>query len=98
LRREDYDVLECDERCTPLGAATYVRIHRHDMAAMGFRELWEVFDALYPARWAVQVFPPRESLLDMANKYHLFVFTLQPTSLDLMEPAPRGTRFIVRQV
>lgn len=80
-----YDVLECDRRVTPLGVALYVRIHRRDMAPMGFRELWDAFDQFYPSRYAVQVFPPRSRLLDQANKYHLFVLDEPPLSMDLTE-------------
>ena len=86
-----YDVLECDRRPTAFGEALYVRIHRTDMAVMGFRELWDLFDRLYPGQWAVQVFPPREHLLDQANKYHLFVFEQKPEGLSLSEPAPKGS-------
>ena len=85
-----YDILECDRRATPLGAALYVRIHRSDKAPMGFRELWDVFDAHYPEKWAVQVFPPRSDLLDQANKYHLFVLDTEPQDFNLMRPGPRG--------
>lgn len=92
MNLDAYDVLECDDRDSPLGPAHYVRIHRKDMAKMGFRELWEVFDALYPGRWAVQVFPPRQHLLDQANKYHLFVLDHPPVAFDLTQPTPRRRR------
>jgi hypothetical protein len=84
-----YDILECDRRATPLGVALYVRIHRSDMAPMGFRELWEVFATYYPEKWAMQVFPPRGSLLDQANKYHLFVLDTPPHDFDLTQ-TPRS--------
>jgi hypothetical protein len=92
-----YDVLECDRRPTGFGEAMYVRIHRKDMAVMGFRELWDLFDRLYPSLWAVQVFPPRESLLDQANKYHLFVYAHKPEGLSLMDGPPRGSTLIANQ-
>ena len=88
-----YDVLECDRRHTPLGVATYVRIHRRDMAPMGFRELWEAFDRYYPGKYAVQVFPPRSRLLDQANKYHLLVLETPPSSMDLTEEADLAEKF-----
>lgn len=89
-----YDVLECDRRPTAFGSALYVRIHRSDMAVMGFRELWDLFDRLYPNKWAVQVFPERSKLLDQANKYHLYVYEKCPTGLDLTEPVPKGSTFV----
>lgn len=93
-----YDILECDRRPTAYGEALYVRIHRADMAVMGFRELWDVFDKYYPGKWALQVFPPREHLLDQANKYHLFVYEEKPEGLSLTDRAPKGTVWVTRQV
>lgn len=92
-----YDVLECDRRQTACGEALYVRIHRKDMAVMGFRELWETFERLYPGKWALQVFPPKNRLLDQANKYHLYVYDKCPAGLDLAEGPPKGTLWIVHQ-
>lgn len=89
-----YDVLECDVRETAFGEAMYVRIHRDDMAAMGFRELWNLFAERYPGKWAVQVFPDAKNLLDQANKYHLFVYESAPTGLNLMDP-PKRRRLLV---
>ena len=86
-----YNVLECDRRPTVLGEALRVRIHRVDLAPMGWRELWDVFSAAYPGRWAVQVLPPAGRLIDQRNKYHLFVLPEPPAGLDIAAPAPRGT-------
>lgn len=96
ISTEDYDVLLCDRRPTAFGVAERVRIHRLDMAPMGFRELWEVFAHFFPGRWAVQSFPPSSRLLDQANKYHLFVYERAPDGIDLGVPAPRGTQGIAR--
>ena len=87
-----YDVLECDYRPTAFGGALYIRIHRMDMAPMGFRELWDLFAKLYPGKWAVQVFPDGTHLMDQANKYHLFVYPECPPGLNLCAEPPKGTR------
>jgi hypothetical protein len=88
----DYDVLECDVRPTSLGEALRIRIHRKDMAPMGWRELADLFNKLYPGRWACQMFPPQKETIDQANKYHLFVFDQAPQGLDLLSASPVGTR------
>jgi len=93
-----YDVLECDRRPTAFGQATYVRIHRLDMAPMGYRELWEVFAKLYPGKWAVQSFPPADRILDQVNKYHLMVFDMVPDGLDIGPNAPKGSIFLARPI
>jgi len=82
---DDYDVLECGFHPSPLGEALLVRVHRQDMAPMGWRELWEAFQARYPGRWALQLFPAQSHLLDQANKYHLWVLDERPTCFDLIK-------------
>jgi hypothetical protein len=86
-----YDVLECDVRPTALGEALRIRVHRKDMAAMGWPELADLFNVLYPGKWACQMFPPHLEIIDQANKYHLFVFEQAPAGLNLDSP-PKGTR------
>lgn len=89
---DDYDVLECDIRPTVLGEALRIRVHRKDMAPMGWRELCDLFNVLYPGRWACQMFPPARDVLDQANKYHLFVFDRHPDGMDLGDPPPKESR------
>jgi hypothetical protein len=93
-----YDILECDVRPTALGEALYVRLHRKDMALMGFRELWEVLNRLYPGKWAIQSFPLQGDLLDQANKYHFFVYDAPPSGVNLAEDPPKGTRWVIKQL
>ena len=87
----EYDILECQRRPTALGEALYVRIHRKDMQIMRYSELWAVFTRHYPGKWALQVLPAAGSLIDMANKYHLFVYDKAPEGMDLSGPVPAGT-------
>lgn len=75
---------ECYHRETPLGPATLVRFQHRAGVPVGFRQLWEAFAETYPDRWAVQAFPPRDRLLDGANKYWLWVLNERPESLDLV--------------
>lgn len=87
---EGYDILEVDRhRWTVAGWCTYVRIHRLDMATMGYRELWTVVQQLYPGKWAIQSFPPADALIDQANKYHMLVFEQEPDGFDLWPPKKR---------
>ena len=79
-----YDVLECDPEPSDLGEVRRLRIHRLDMAPMGFRELWGVFAAHYPGRYAAQIFPPEHELIDQANKYHLWLLPRKPAGLTLI--------------
>lgn len=66
-------IQEMGERWSELGPVLYIRVQRYDHKPMGWEDLWERFSDAYPGRWAVQVFPPAEALVNEANIYHLFV-------------------------
>lgn len=52
---------------------------------MAWSEVHDAFQEAYPGRWAVQVFPPRDRLVDGKAVYHLFVLPEAPQGLDLRE-------------
>lgn len=86
LRTDGYDVLDCGVRETVAGPARYVRVHRLDMATIGYRELWTVVQCACPGGWGVQSFPPAGQLQDGANKYHVLVFAQAPGGFHLWPP------------
>ncbi len=76
-------ITERGTRDSCLGPVLQLKIFEEGYRALGWREVWEAFAAAYPGRWAVQVFPPRERLLDEKAVYHLFVLPAAPAGLDL---------------
>lgn len=74
-----------EERETSFGRVTYLRIYRDDDQPMSWREVWETFSAVYPDRWAIEVFPPEAHLLDEANVYHLFMLEDEPRGLNIRD-------------
>lgn len=50
---------------------------------LSWSAVWEAFTEAYPGRWAVQVFPPSDALVDGKNVYHLWVLEDEPTGLNL---------------
>ena len=66
-----------------LGPALQLKIYAEDYRLLSWREVWEAFTAQYPDRWAVQVFPPAEKLIDSKAVYHLFVLQCEPKGLSL---------------
>ncbi len=76
-------ITERGTRETCLGPALQLKICTADYRPLGWREVWDAFAAAYPGRWAVQVFPPAERLLDAKAVYHLWVLNQEPTGLDL---------------
>ena len=80
-------VTEQGRRATGLGPATWITIERADGRRMAWSEVHDSFSERYPGRWAVQVFPPSQSLLNTANRYHLWVLDHAPLGLDIGVPA-----------
>lgn len=76
-------VTERGYRESALGSVLQLKIYAGDYRQLSWREIWEAFSDRYPGRWAVQVFPPRERLLDVKCVYHLWVLPGEPTGLDL---------------
>jgi hypothetical protein len=74
---------EMGHRNTDLGPVLYVKFRRENYQLIGWRELWEAFAERYPGQWAVQVFPPKEELVDEENIYHLFVMEHKPAGLSI---------------
>ena len=72
-----------EQRETSLGPARRIRIWADGHETMTWREVWEAFARLYPGKWAVQVFPPADRLVDGKAVYHLFVLEQEPQGLDI---------------
>lgn len=58
---------------SPFGVLQQVQIGAYDGRSMLWREVWEQFALAFPRCWALQVFPPSDSLVDDVNAYHLWV-------------------------
>jgi hypothetical protein len=68
---------------TSLGRVLQLKVFTPDYRPLGWREVWEAFAAAYPGRWAVQVFPPADRLVDGKSVYHLWLLSEAPRGLDL---------------
>lgn len=66
-----------------LGRVEQLKVFTADYQPLSWRSVWEAFAHAYPDRWAVQVFPPRERLVDGKCVYHLFVLAAPPAGLDI---------------
>jgi hypothetical protein len=68
---------------TDLGVALYIRIRREGYGPLSWRQAWEVFNASYPGKWAVQFFPPAGDLVDDEDIFHLFVIDHVPAGVNI---------------
>jgi hypothetical protein len=79
----DLVLTERNYRETSLGRALQIKIHAPGYRALSWRDVWERFAEAFPGKWAVQVFPPAEELVDGKNVYHLFVLDRAPEGLNI---------------
>lgn len=76
-------ITERGKRDSCLGPVLQIKIFAEGYRPLSWREVWEAFAARYPDRWAVQVFPPRDRLIDAKAVYHLWVCDVPPSGLDV---------------
>jgi hypothetical protein len=80
---DDVQITERGERDSVLGRVLQLKVFAPGYRPLGWSEVWAAFAAAYPGRWAVQVFPPADRLVDGKAVYHLFMLAGEPTGLDL---------------
>lgn len=77
------EIREGNFRDTPLGEALHIKMHAEGYPPLSWKDCWEAFSEAYPGRWAVQVFPPADQLVDGKCMYHLFVLDEEPEGLNI---------------
>lgn len=76
-------ITERGVRETCLGVVLQIKVFTEGYRRLGWEEIWEAFTSAYPGKWAVQVFPPAEQLVNGKNVYHLWVCETAPWGLNL---------------
>jgi hypothetical protein len=76
-------VTERGYRDSCLGRVLQLKVYDRAYRPLSWRDAWEAFVARYPGRWAVQVFPPKDALIDGKAVYHLWVLEKEPEGLNL---------------
>jgi hypothetical protein len=79
----DLVITERGQRDSCLGRVSQIKVFDRGYKPLGWREVWEAFAAKYPGKWAVQVFPPADRLVDGKSVYHLWVLEGCPEGLDI---------------
>jgi hypothetical protein len=77
------EITERGTRDSCLGPVLQLKVFEPGYRPLLWREVCDAFTAKYPGRWAIQVFPPSERLLDGKAVYHLFVLEKEPAGLSL---------------
>ena len=69
----DVQITERGYRDSCLGRVLQLKIFTADYRTLSWREVCDAFNVAYPGRWAVQVFPPADRIVDGKSVYHVFV-------------------------
>ena len=77
------EITERGYRESCLGPVLQIKVFALDYRPLFWTEVWEAFARLYPGKWAVQVFPPVDQLVDGKAVYHLFVCEKAPEGLNI---------------
>lgn len=79
----DLVITERGTRESVIGRVLQIKVFAPGYRPLSWREVWEAFSAQYPGRWAVQVFPPADQLVDGKHCYHLWVCDEAPWGLSI---------------
>jgi len=57
----------------PWGEVTRLKVYTSDYRRLSWSQVWQAFQSAYPNRWALELYPPSEELVDEAHVYHLWL-------------------------
>ena len=57
----------------PWDEVTHLKVYTPDYRRLTWPQVWQAFQDVYPGRWALELYPPAEELVDDANVYHLWL-------------------------
>lgn len=70
----------------PWGEVTRLKVYTSDYRRLSWLQVWQAFQGAYPGRWALELYPPAEDLVDDAHIYHLWLLPegwLPPEGMNL---------------
>jgi hypothetical protein len=55
------------------GTVAYIKVYTLDYARLSWLQVWRAFTDVYPDRWAIELYPPPEALVNDAHVHHLWM-------------------------
>lgn len=55
------------------GMVTYLKVYTPDYKRLSWLQVWQAFADVYPGRWALELYPPADDLVNDAHVYHLWL-------------------------
>ena len=74
-----------NSRETALGPALAIKVFAPDYRPLAWDEVHDAFVRAFPGKWAVEVFPPEDALVNGKAVRHLWVLDDAPRGLDIRE-------------
>lgn len=68
------------------GTVTHLKVYTPDYKRLNWVQVWQAFTDVYPGRWAIELYPPADDLVNDAHVYHLWLLPegwRPPTSMNL---------------
>lgn len=72
----------------PWGWMTHLKVYTPGYRRLAWLEVWQALQSAYPGRWALELYPPAEALVNDAHVYHLWLLPEEwtlPVGLNLAE-------------
>ncbi|MAU00685.1 MAG: hypothetical protein CL608_26370 [Anaerolineaceae bacterium] len=66
------------------GSVTYLKVYTPDYKRLSWLQVWQAFTDVYPNRWAIELYPPAEELVNDTHVYHLWMLPEGWMPLDRM--------------
>jgi len=55
------------------GMVTYLKVYTPDYKRLSWLQVWQTFTEVYPDRWAIELYPPAEELVNDEHVHHLWM-------------------------
>lgn len=55
------------------GIIAHLKVYTPDYKCLSWLQVWQAFIAVYPGRWAMELYPPAGDLVNDAHVYHLWL-------------------------
>jgi len=55
------------------GELTRLKVYTPDYRPLSWLAVWRAFAEIYPGRWALELYPPADELVNDAHVYHLWL-------------------------
>lgn len=83
----------------PWGTVTHLKVYTPEYKRLNWMQVWQAFTDVYPGRWAVELYPPAEELVNDTHVYHLWLLPegwRPPPSMNLRQSSGRSLAAMYR--